>query len=80
MANYVKVEGLQIAKVVYQFVNEEALVYTSIKPQDFWREFSKIIHDMSPENGHLLAKRLKLQKEIDTWSSKLDNVIHSKWQ
>ncbi|MGO9025864.1 MAG: malate synthase G [Beijerinckiaceae bacterium] len=61
------VEGLQIAKVLYDFVNEEALPGTGVEPQAFWAGFAALVRDLAPRNRALLDRREALETEIDRW-------------
>jgi len=59
--------GLQIARVLYDFVEQEALPGTGITLDHFWSSFAKIINDLAPLNRELLAKRDAFQNKIDQW-------------
>lgn len=59
--------GLQIAKSLYDLVNEEVCPGTGINPDCFWREFAEIIAEFTPENRRLLEERDQLQAKIDQW-------------
>jgi len=59
--------SLQIAKVLFDFVNNDALPGTGIDSDDFWSAFSKIIHDLAPVNRELLSKRDAIQEKLDNW-------------
>jgi len=65
--SYVKIEELQVEKVLYNFINDEAIPSSSIEKNSFWQKFSKLVHDLSPKNSLLLKKRLDLQAEINEW-------------
>ncbi|BAH50538.1 malate synthase G [Rhodococcus opacus] len=67
MTERVEVGGLQVAKVLYDFVNEEALPGTGIDVDGFWSGAVKVIEDLAPRNRSLLAVRDDLQARIDTW-------------
>ena len=63
--------GLQVAKVLYDFVNEEVLPRVGKGSQDdqtkFWEGFGKIVEEFTPRNRELLAKRDEFQAKMDQW-------------
>ena len=67
MTERVQVGGLQVAKVLYDFVNNEAIPGTGVDADAFWAGASGVIHDLAPKNRALLAKRDELQAQIDAW-------------
>jgi malate synthase len=67
MTDRVAVGGLQVARVLHDFVNDEALPGTGISPEAFWSGLDQIIHELAPKNRALLDKRDRLQEEIDAW-------------
>ncbi|OEH94301.1 malate synthase G [Bacillus solimangrovi] len=67
MKDYVKVGHLQVAPVLYQFINNEALPGTNVNETSFWNDLETLIHDLTPENKTLVARRDELQQMIDTW-------------
>ncbi|MCQ4311355.1 malate synthase G [Pseudomonas stutzeri] len=67
MTERVEVGGLQVAKVLYDFVNNEAIPGTGVEADAFWAGASSVIHDLAPKNRALLAKRDDLQAQIDAW-------------
>ncbi len=67
MEGYVKKDGLQVAKVLYDFVNQEALPGTGLDRDHFWMDFGKLVSDLAPKNKALLAERDKIQEQIDAW-------------
>ena len=67
MTERVQVGGLQVAKVLYDFVNNEAIPGTGVDAAAFWAGADSVIHDLAPKNRALLAKRDELQAKIDAW-------------
>ena len=67
MTEHVQVGGLQVAKVLFDFVNNEAIPGTGITADQFWAGADKVIHDLAPKNKALLAKRDDFQARIDAW-------------
>ena len=67
MTEHVHVGGLQVAKVLFDFVNNEAIPGTGLNADQFWAGADKVIHDLAPKNKALLAKRDDLQARIDAW-------------
>ncbi|WP_339430092.1 malate synthase G [Pseudomonas taetrolens] len=67
MTEHVQVGGLQVAKVLFDFVNNEAIPGTGLDADQFWAGADKVIHDLAPKNKALLAKRDDLQARIDAW-------------
>ena len=67
MTERVQVGGLQVAKVLYDFVNNEAIPGTGVDAAAFWAGADSVIHDLAPKNRALLAKRDELQAQIDAW-------------
>ena len=59
--------GLQIDKVLHDFLVNEALPGTGIKPDRFFTSFAEIVHELEPRNKALLHKRDALQMKIDDW-------------
>jgi len=73
MTNYVKVGDLQVSQLLYEFVNSEALPNTGLNQKKFWEDFSKLIHELSPENKQVVEERESLQKKINKWHRKHQN-------
>ena len=61
MTEHVHVGGLQVAKVLFDFVNNEAIPGTGLTADQFWAGADKVINDLAPKNKALLAKRDDLQ-------------------
>ncbi|WP_407687831.1 malate synthase G [Mycobacterium sp. HUMS_1102779] len=67
MTDRVSVGNLRVARVLYDFVNNEALPGTDIDPDSFWAGVDKVVTDLSPQNQDLLDRRDELQAQIDKW-------------
>ncbi|MGH8355105.1 MAG: malate synthase G [Pseudomonas sp.] len=67
MTERVRVGGLQVAKVLFDFVNNEAIPGTGIAADKFWAGVESVINDLAPKNRALLAKRDAFQAQIDAW-------------
>ena len=67
MTDRVSVGNLRIARVLYDFVNKEALPGTDIDPDSFWAGVDKVVTDLTPRNQDLLDRRDELQAQIDKW-------------
>ena len=67
MTERVQVGGLQVAKVLFDFVNNEAIPGTGIAADQFWSGCDAVINDLAPKNRALLAKRDDFQAKIDAW-------------
>ncbi|BCQ09082.1 malate synthase G [Mycobacterium heckeshornense] len=67
MIERVPVGNLRVAKVLFDFVNTEALPGTDIDPDSFWAGVDKVVTDLSRQNQELLDRRDELQAQIDKW-------------
>ncbi|OUZ38327.1 malate synthase G [Solibacillus kalamii] len=67
VTNYVQVGNLQVAEVLFQFINEQVLPNSGVEQTAFWDGFDKLVHELAPENKALLAQRDALQEEINEW-------------
>ena len=68
MTERITAGGLQVAKVLYDFVNDTALPAAGIEDKDaFWQGFGDIVEKFTPRNVELLAKRDELQAKLDDW-------------
>ncbi len=63
----VPVAGLQVARVLYDFVETHALAGTTLSPVEIWAGLAEILKDLAPKNRALLDKRDHLQAQIDDW-------------
>jgi len=69
MTERVQLGGIQVAKNLYDFVNNEAIPGTGLDADKFWAEFDKIVNDLAPRNRELLAKRGAIQEKMNSWNS-----------
>lgn len=69
MTSRIQVGNLQVAKSLFELINEQIIPGTGITPNKFWSTFESIIDDLSPINQQLLQKRDDLQLQIDNWHS-----------
>ncbi|MFD2640494.1 malate synthase G [Pseudomonas japonica] len=76
MTEHVQVGGLQVAKVLFDFVNNEAIPGTGVSVEKFWAGAEKIINDLAPKNKALLSKRDTLQAQIDAWHQARKGQAH----
>jgi len=67
MTDRVTVGNLRVARVLHDFVNNEALPGTDIDPDSFWAGVDKVVTDLAPQNQDLLNRRNELQAQIDKW-------------
>src|SRR6202140_3396777 len=63
----VTVDHLAIDKVLYDFVNHEAMPGTGVQERPFWTGFSALARALTPRNTELLLRRDELQSKIDAW-------------
>ena len=67
MSDRINRSGLQVAKVLDDFISLEALPGTGVDEDSFWAGVAGIVRDLTINNRELLAKRETLQKEIDRY-------------
>ncbi|MEW9503274.1 malate synthase G [Jeotgalibacillus marinus] len=76
MKDYVKIGNLQVAPVLYEFINVEAIPDSGLSSDVFWSGIDTIIHDLAPKNKSLLAKRDELQNKINEWHKENETFDH----
>ena len=59
--------GLKISSTLYEFINNEVFPNIDLNNEEFWKYFSEVVHELSPENRALIQKRESIQKRIDDW-------------
>ena len=59
--------GLQVDFQLVDFIEKRALPGTGVTADDFWPQFSALVHDLGPRNRAMLAKREDIQQKIDSW-------------
>lgn len=67
MTDRVSVGSLRVARVLYDFITNEALPGTGLDPDSFWAGVDKVVADLTDKNRSLLARRDELQAQIDRW-------------
>ncbi|MFC8314742.1 malate synthase G [Gordonia hongkongensis] len=67
MSDRITVNGLQVATVLHDFINNEALPGTGVDADAFWAGAASVIADLVPRNRELLAVRDDLQTKLDAW-------------
>ena len=70
MTDRVEAAGLQVARVLYDFVSIEAVRGSGVNATQFWQGFAAMLRDLAPRNRALLDKRAALQAKIDAWHAK----------
>ncbi len=63
----VEASGLQVAKVLYDFVSNDAVRGSGLSGPQFWQGFAALLADLAPRNRALLDQRDALQTKIDVW-------------
>ncbi len=58
---------LQVARVLHDFIQHEALPLTGVAAERFWPGFENLIDTLAPRNAQLLQRRDQLQSQIDGW-------------
>ncbi len=78
MADRINVSGLQVDKILYDFIEDEALPGTDVSSSDFWDGLAKLVADHGPRNRELLATREDIQAKIDAWHKSNNNAPHDR--
>ncbi|GAB2728980.1 malate synthase G [Nocardia thraciensis] len=67
MTERIQIGGLQVASVLHDFVENEALPGTGVDSAAFWSGAEGVINDLAPRNRALLAERDEIQGKLDAW-------------
>ena len=67
MTDRVTHNGLQVDRLLSDFIEQRALPGTGVDSDRFWQGFAAMVRDLTPKNRALLAKRDDLQGQIDAW-------------
>ncbi|GLX12463.1 malate synthase G [Pseudomonas straminea] len=67
MTERIRVGGLQVAEVLFDFINNEAIPGSGVTAEAFWAGADAVFRDLTPKNRALLDKRDQLQAQIDGW-------------
>jgi len=79
MTERIQAGGLQVAKELYDFINDTAIPGTGVDQATFWASFDEVVHDLAPKNKALLEKRDDIQVKIDTFHNEnksLDAAVY----
>jgi len=63
----ISLNGLKIDENLFNFINQEVIPDTNINIDDFWKDFSILIQNLSPINKKLLLKRENIQSQLNQW-------------
>ncbi|APE35385.1 malate synthase G [Nocardia mangyaensis] len=67
MTERIQVGGLQVASVLHDFIENEALPGTGVDSAAFWAGAEQVVNDLAPRNRALLAERDEIQGKLDAW-------------
>ncbi|MDQ1201850.1 malate synthase G [Rhodococcus sp. SORGH_AS_0303] len=69
MTERVQVGDLQVAAVLHEFVEKQALPGTGVDQDAFWAGVQSLLEDLAPRNRALLEARDEIQGKLDAWHS-----------
>lgn len=67
MSERIAVGAIQIAKPLYDLVEQRIAPGTGVATETFWQALSQLVVDYAPRNRELLNKRDEIQAKIDQW-------------
>ena len=74
MTERIQAGGLQVAKELYDFINDKAIPGTDVDQSEFWAGFDALVHDLAPKNKALLEKRDDIQAKVDAYHRENPNL------
>ncbi|MBA8877345.1 malate synthase G [Phyllobacterium myrsinacearum] len=80
MSERIEINGLKVAKELYDFVANEAVTGTLINTDAFFQGLAAIVDDLSPKNRALLAKRDAFQEKLDAFYREKRNTGYTQEQ
>ncbi|MBH0776373.1 malate synthase G [Nocardia bovistercoris] len=78
MTERIQVGGLQVARVLHEFIENEALPGTGVDSAAFWAGAESVISDLAPRNRALLAERDEIQGKLDAWHAEHPGANYDK--
>ena len=76
MTERVTISGLQIDSELVDFVANEAVKGVDVSAEQFWQACASVLTAHKQRNKDLLAKREKLQSQIDAWHKERHGQAH----
>jgi malate synthase len=67
MSSRTTVDGLEVDSDLKRFLDQQVLPTVGVDQARFWPGFAAIVRELAPRNAALLAKRDRLQSELDAW-------------
>ena len=74
--DYININNSKVHKILYNFVNSEALPNLKISEKEFWNDLIKVANELATKNRELLKKRDEIQKKLDAWHKLKKNEIN----
>jgi malate synthase len=78
MTERIRVGGLQVARVLHEFVENQALPGTGVDSAAFWTGAEAVVDDLAPRNRALLAERDEIQGKLDAWHAENPGATYDK--
>ncbi|MBF6176316.1 malate synthase G [Nocardia blacklockiae] len=78
MTERIQVGGLQVASVLHDFVENQALPGTGVDSAAFWAGAEGVINELAPRNRALLAERDEIQGKLDAWHAENPGADYDK--
>ena len=67
MSDRITRNGLQIDRILFDFIEEKALPGSGVAAETFWEKLSELAHTFGPRNAALLETRERIQAQLDEW-------------